>query len=324
MNALKNRKFAAKLLSSFITLMIFVWAAPHSSFAGGMVLTKQAQEANRQLKLSRLESISQPENFSSLRVLYFGGPVISHVKVVTVFWGKGVDAETVAGISKYYRAVTNSTYLDWLDKEYNTHRKSDDGKVQGTNQSIGRGAVASEVTITPFNSAVKLDKSDVEIELGKQIDAGKLPVPDADTLYMIHYPAGITLLSGGQASCQAWCGDHEGFTHPHYGYIYYAMLPDIGGACSVGCGFAQNSFDSLTVIASHELVESITDPMCPNIGQSGAFPAAWLAADQNEVGDLCAGPEAGSGQLVTSSRTYALQSEWENSTSSCKGGTFSP
>jgi hypothetical protein len=56
-------------------------------------------------------------------VLYFGGPVISNVKIVAVFWGPKVDADTQARIGDYYTAATNSSYMDWLT-EYNTdHRR---------------------------------------------------------------------------------------------------------------------------------------------------------------------------------------------------------
>jgi hypothetical protein len=136
---------------------------------------------------------------------------------------------------------------------------------------------------------------------------------------MIHFPAGITLLTGGEASCDAWCGDHEGVQTEKYGNIYYAMMPDLGGNCQFGCDFAGSSFDSLTVIASHEMIEAVTDPLCPNLNDNPAFPAGWMAQDQNEIGDLCTG---GTASLTTNKTTYTVQTEWDESISGCKGGTF--
>ena len=306
---------------SLMTLALSLVIGQASAIAGGMIHTKQYAAQMKLMSEMNKQEKRQTINQDDLRVLYFGGPVIGNVKVVVVFWGNGVDPTTKSDIGGFYSSVTNSTYMDWLDPEYNTNRISAAGK-EGTKQNIGRGSLASEITISPINTAKTLDKVDVEAELVAQIDKGKLPKPDGNILFMIHYPAGITLTSGGEASCQAWCGDHEGFTSAKYGYIYYAMMPDVTGSCRFGCGFGGSDFDSLTVIASHELVEAVTDPMCPNIGQSGAFPAAWLAQDQNEVGDLCADGGAPSASVVTSSKTYAVQSEWNNSTSSCKGGTF--
>jgi hypothetical protein len=252
-------------------------------------------------------------------VVYWGGPVLSSVKVVGVFWGSKVDAETQAKIGDFYKAAVNSTYVDWLN-EYATNITAQNGN-QGTNQTIGRGSFAGIVTITPKNGGKKLDKTDVQAELEYQIGLGALPKPDANTLYMIYYPPGITLTTGGIASCQAWCGDHEGFDSTAYGPIYYAMMPDVHGACALGCGFAATSFDSLTIISSHELVEAMTDPHCPDIGQNGAPPAAWMDMSQAEVGDLCAtSPVAAS--ITYGANTYAVQSEWDNTTTACKGGRF--
>lgn len=251
---------------------------------------------------------------------YYGGAVLSNVKVIAVFWGKNVDQEVVRDIGGFYSHVVNSTYIDWLD-EYNTKILSTTGK-PGTNQNIGRGSFVGGITITPANSGTRLDKKDIEAEIEWQINNGGLTVPTANTLYMIHFPAGITLLTGGQASCTAWCGDHEGFHSAKHGDVAYAMLPDIGPSCGSGCTFAGNDFDSMTVIVSHELIESITDPMCPDIGVNPAFPAAWLAADQNEIGDICAGPGVPLASLTSASRKYAIQAEFDNTTNSCKGGNF--
>jgi hypothetical protein len=262
-------------------------------------------------------TLSHQEAPKAKTVLYFGGPVISNVKIIAVFWGPKVDADTQARIGDYYTAATNSSYMDWLT-EYNTEIKAMDGR-QGTNQTIGRGTYAGAITISPKNLGTKLDKADVEAELQYQMDQKVLPAPDANSLYMIHFPAGITLLTGGEASCDTWCGDHEGVQTVKYGNIYYAMMPDLGGNCQFGCDFAGSAFDSLTVIASHEMIEAVTDPLCPNINDNPAYPAAWMAQDQNEIGDLCTG---GTASLTANKTTYTVQTEWDESISGCKGGTF--
>ncbi len=279
--------------------------------AGGIVPVKTLHQERMTIQSTKTDAAP--------KVLYFGGPVISAVKIVSVFWGSKVNPIIKNGIDQFYVDVTNSTYMDWLNNEYNTSRKTSDGSRDGTGQSIGRGMLFKSVVINPINTAVKLDKVDVEAEIVKQIANNSLPAPDANTLYMIAFPKGITLTTGGIASCQAWCGDHEGFTDPKYGNIYYAMMPDLTGACQFGCSYGSNMLDSFTNIASHEIIEAITDPMCPNIGQDGGYPAAWLSADQNEVGDLCTTSKA---TLKVGSKTYAVQGEWQNSTNSCKGGTY--
>jgi hypothetical protein len=261
---------------------------------------------------------SQPATFadSTSGVAYYGGPVISHVKTIAVFWGPSVDAETQSKIGGFLSSVVDSNYLDWLD-EYNTKINAVDGR-KGTQQDIGRGKFVGTVTITPKNAATTLDKTDVEAEIENQLDAGTLQAPDADTLYMVYFPPGITLTTGGISSCQDWCADHEGFVSQKYGNVFYAMMPDLGGACAFGCG-SDAQFDNLTSASSHELVEAITDPICPNIGQNLAYPAGWGSQDQQEVGDLCVSQES---SLTSGTATYVVQSIWDNSINGCKGGQF--
>jgi hypothetical protein len=251
------------------------------------------------------------------KVLYFGGPVISNVKVMAVFWGNQVDPTTVAKIGGFYSSITDSDYMDWM-KEYDTNIIAQDGK-QGTNQHIGRGSLGGTFTIAPINKNAKLSQSDIQGELVNQIAQNSLPKPDADTLYMVYFPANITISISFGDSCAAWCGDHEGFTDPKFGNIYYAMMPDLGGSCAFGCGFASDPFSSLTFISSHEMSEAVTDPLSPLANVAPARPAGWLALDQNEIGDLCT---SSSGDLKSGSVLYSVEGEWDNTINGCKAGHF--
>ena len=288
-------------------LSLFVAA---NSFAGGMVYSRTAVNAGG-TSGSGFELMGVR---SAGKVAYYGGPVISNVKVFTVFWGDKVNPEIVQKFPDFYKTLANSSYMDWM-KEYNTNVTSAEGK-PGTNQTIGRGTYGGTFTITPNNAAISLDKKDVEAELVKQVEQGKLPAPDANTLYMIHYPPGVTLLTGGEASCQTWCADHEGFQNAKYGNFYYAMMPDVS-ACMFGCGFAGTVFDSISVAASHELAESVTDPLCPDIGQTPGYPAAWIDG-QEEIGDKCTGQPV----ALSAPNPYQVQEEWSNNLNQCFRGPF--
>src|SRR5579884_3555851 len=76
---------------------------------------------------------------------YYGGPVISNVKIVSVFWGAGVDSDVQNNIGNFYSALTNSSFMDWFS-EYNTNVTAINGRA-GTNQSIGRGSFIGNFTI---------------------------------------------------------------------------------------------------------------------------------------------------------------------------------
>ena len=258
---------------------------------------------------------------SSNNLVYYGGPVLSHVKVSIVYWGSDVDPQTVAGMGGFFKMVTSSSMLDWLNR-YNTNIKAQDGR-EGTHQQIGRGSVTGEFTIQPHNTAAQMTNNQVAAELETQIGEGKLPTPDSDMIYMVYFPKGIILtLDDGSQSCQAWCADHEGFRSSKVGSFAYAMMPDIGSGtgCDIGCGYGDSPLSSLGVISSHELVEAITDPLCPPMGQPNAYPAGWVNPSQQEIGDLCAGEPYT--KISSSSATYEVQQEWDNSTGACSTGPW--
>ena len=249
---------------------------------------------------------------------YYGGPVISSAKIYVVYWGAGVDSTVKSDIGAFYKTFVTSNHMDWLS-EYNTNLTGVNGHA-GTQQTIGRGSYGGEYVIKPANTSTNLMDSDIQTELAAQLSAHKLPKADKNSLYMIHFPPGITInIDAQNASCSSFCAYHEGFVAPKLGNIYYGVMPDLGsGACSFGCGFGGSVFDSTTIVASHEVTEAITDPF-PTPGSNPAYPQAWNTVDGSEIGDLCSSTTA---TVSTSQRTYSIQGEYDNSTSSCKSGSY--
>src|SRR3954468_1211923 len=48
---------------------------------------------------------------------YGGGPVLSNVRIVSVFWGPNVDTTVTSQIGGFYSTLVDSPYLDWM-REY--------------------------------------------------------------------------------------------------------------------------------------------------------------------------------------------------------------
>jgi hypothetical protein len=258
----------------------------------------------------------RPKSFkadASGNLQYYGGPVISNPKVYAVFWGDKVDPETTANIGAFYANMLDSTYMDWLS-EYNTNLKAVDGR-DGTHQTIGRGSFAGTVTIQPGNTAKALTDAMVQTELDAQIAAGHLPKADANNLYMIYFPSGVSIAIDGQKSCSSFCAYHEGFKSPRDGSsVYYGVMP----VCGFGCGFAGSAFESLTIVSSHECIEATTDPF-PTPGDKPAYPQAWNDAGGQEIGDLCA---QGNSTVTGHGMTSAVQWEYDNSIGGCNQGPW--
>ncbi len=226
------------------------------------------------------------------QLTYYGGPVLASVKVVTLFWNGDVVGQDQ--INGFYGAVTASPYFDWLS-EYNT-----------PSQSIGRGTLGA--TVVDGQGAGSLADADVQGEIGALIDAGSLPPVDGNTLYMVHFPPNTTITQGsGDRSCDVFCAYHGTFQKGGAS-VYYGVVPDMGGACAGGCGDG-SQIDNTTAVASHELIEAVTDA---GVGLATTLgpPLAWYDQTNGEIGDICNGQ-------VSTVAGYTVQLEWSNARGGC-------
>jgi hypothetical protein len=232
---------------------------------------------------------------------YFGGSVLANVKLVSVIWGSKVNPTTVAGIPGFSAAMVNSTYVDQM-AEYSTNFK------HGTHQTIQRGSFLGQTQITPQNTSLSLTNDDVVKELKYQTKGGFLPPHDLNTLYMIYFPANITITLDGIQSCRDFGAYHYASvdTKMKKSNIFYSVEPD--------CGF---NFNTITFIAGHEFAEAMTDNI-PTPGSNPAFPQAWNTVDGYEIGDLC----GGSGQLVAGAKSYSVSQYYLNTTGQCSTSNY--
>jgi hypothetical protein len=235
------------------------------------------------------------------QLTYRGGPVISNVKVVQVLWGTGSYQPAVTGpqLGSFYEQATNSAWIDWLN-EYNT-----------SSQAIGRGSFVQRVQISPRTAYHALLDSDIQGELSGQIASGSLPAPDANTVYMVNFPKGVSIFSqGGSCSAGGFCAYHGSFSKGGQ-RVYYGVIPDFspGSGCDIGCGSSSNPTDNLTMVASHELAEAITD------ADVGEQHLAWYDSTNGEIGDICA---AYQGTFVGADGVpYGVQSLFSDQANQC-------
>jgi hypothetical protein len=129
-----------------------------------------------------------------------------------------------------------------------------------------------------------------------------------------------------------FCAYHNFFVNSQVEDVIYANEPYMGptGRCNDPSQGFPNNPDADTTIntISHEHNEAITDPLTdPNY-------LAWVAADGNEIGDLCArgyGTQTGTGagvyNQVINGHHYDLQQEYSNADGGCVqhlGGPATP
>ncbi|MGZ6144171.1 MAG: hypothetical protein ACXWLM_12590, partial [Myxococcales bacterium] len=270
-------------------------------------------------------------NATSATLTYYGGRVVSNTQVVQVLYGSGSYNAQVSGTSSpnmatFYQGVLNSAYVDWLDQEYNTVNPSPAGSSTKTNQHIGRGSFLSRVQITPSsaNNGSTIDDSQIQAELAAQIQAGHLPAPSHDaagnnnTYYAVFVPPGKTITQGGSSSCVSggFCAYHGTVASVSgFGEIYYGVHPDMqsGSGCATGCG-SSTTFNNYTSVASHELIEMVTDAEV-GLATTNAPPLAWYDNTNGEIGDIC---NAQQGTVTGSDGvSYTVQKEWSNHSNAC-------
>jgi hypothetical protein len=267
-------------------------------------------------------------NRATAHLDYYGGPVVSDVQVVQVLYGTGsylpqISSTTSPSMASFYGGVTNSPYFTWLS-EYDTNIV-DQGGQQGTNQTIGYGTFLNQYAITPSsgNNGSTITDAEIQAELAAQINAGTLPpvtydaAGNTNTLYMVNFPAGKTITQGGTNSCQSggFCAYHGTFTLNGKD-VYYGVLPDMSSSsgCYTGCGTNSQPFNNQTSVASHELVETVTDAA---VGLATVYgpPLAWYDQVNGEAGDIC---NAEQGTVVGGDGvTYVVQKIWSNTDNAC-------
>jgi hypothetical protein len=210
---------------------------------------------------------------------YRGGPLLTNVEVVTVYWGAAWRNEPIASVARrldvFFDFLVTSEVMDQLS-EY----------------GAGHGTRVGSSTLDNVPAAEIV--SDQQIREVLSAGLPSLPEPNANRVYVIFLPPGVPVAMGGSRSCEGFCGYHDAID----GRIFYAVLPYPGCA---GCTGRQGEFTALTVTASHELAEAITDPV-PGTG--------WYDDLHGEVGDVCSWHTK---QLDD----YVVQREWSNAAGAC-------
>jgi hypothetical protein len=222
------------------------------------------------------------------KLTYRGGPLLTNVEVVTLFWGaawqKSPAQDLVAPVNAFFDFILTSSLMDQLG-EYSTGA-----------YKIGQGKRIATFTITQPAVAQSLTDAAIRNMLQQQIaGATTFPQPNANRLYFNYFPPGVTIIEGGSRSCQSFCGYHDTMD----GKLFYGVMPY--PSCA-GCTGGLTEFDALTSTSSHELCEAITDPI-PGQG--------WYDDANGEIGDICAWKNKKLGG-------YAVQLEWSNQANACQ------
>jgi hypothetical protein len=249
-------------------------------------LQDATQHPIRVVPLHRPEAPSQTAAVAAPHLTYRNGPLLTAVQVFTVFWGSAWQQAPNSGllkqINQFFDYILTSQLIDQL------------GEYSVPGQVIGHGSRIGTVVLTSPALGTSVQDNAIQQLLQQQIDSGRLPATNPNTLYFLFLTEGVQVVQGNTASCQSFCGYHDSFGSN----VYYAVMPYPGCA---GCTGGLAVSDALTSTTSHELCEAITDPV-PGQG--------WYDDRNGEIGDICAWKTRTLGG-------YTIQLEWSNHSGSC-------
>src|SRR5579883_3134213 len=201
-------------------------------------------------------------------VPYHGGALVAnpsyHMIYWGSYWGSGYGLTQRNYVNNFVQTVGTSSAFASLLSEYSV-----------AGYTIGQGAFAGEKLVTPGPPASVTD-ADIRNQIAAWIANSTLPVPDANTVYVLMFPPDVNAAN----ACGSIYGYHNDATSPngHYRYIVIPYL-DCGTETATQGPVA---IDALTQVLEHEFAENQTDP--------DINPLGWVdtsGGDYNEIGDIC-------------------------------------
>jgi len=214
-----------------------------------------------------------------------GGPILTNVHVQLIFWGTEWAGSPTPSATQVTNAVSNilaGPYMSALSQYRN----------------VGRGSLVGTTVVSTSNPPNNpFSNGDVSNFISGLIGAGTVPNPSTDSqlFYCVIMPRGYNSTQAGVI------GEHTFFTTAGVNAHF---------AWATNNGSPGNELSSVTIIFSHELVESATDPEGSAFqvnapGFCAPSPTSWC-----EIGDNC---QANTGTV----NGVAVQSYWSQRDMAC-------
>jgi hypothetical protein len=231
---------------------------------------------------------------------YLGGPVLSAPEIVTVTFAND-DPVLVARLQQFGDTITSTAWWRAVSSEYCVQPAG----APCVGPGAGRGHVAlPTAAASAYTDSGRGGDSTIRQLLQAGVADGTLPAPDAQTVYVLYFPAATLVRIDGNQACTP--GGLSGF-HDTLSFV----RPDAGAAVDaayVVVPRCSSTEQATTVIASHEIVEAATDPSPENAPSYQMTDPAWQAFG-SEAGDVCAMVD---GAFTTEESGFAVQRTWSN------------
>jgi hypothetical protein len=200
---------------------------------------------------------------NGIKVIYHGGALMQHVKVVTLLYGSSWQGKTTPAYLKGFLQTlfADGRYLANLSQ------------YSAGGYHIGNGTapdpLVDPVVLTKVDSehaatGIRFQVTDdqIQAEIKAQFSTGKLPPPDADTLYVLCVQYDTVVIAGGTDSETGFAAYHGYAADGGYAYAVVAPTGETPSqVVTTPNGYHGPLFNRvLTAGISHELAEAVTDP----------------------------------------------------------------
>jgi hypothetical protein len=228
---------------------------------------------------------------------YYGGKVLKSPRFVSLYYGSYWSSASGQAYRQYFdrfaRSIVKSPYAS-LWKEY------------GAGKGIFDGGQLVRAAKTPH----AITESDVQSIIRQGLANGTIRKGGPETVYTLFLPPDVILKTSGSSSEDGLGGYHGSYNDKNGKKIYYAALAF--SRDGNGIDFTGNPRDNITITASHEWTEAVTDPDVNN-GKLG-----WYDERYGEAGDIPINLGTPLASLYGRIKGYAVQKEWSNLSNSSK------
>ena len=234
----------------------------------------------------QLASLQQPH------LSYYGGRIIQDPRFVSLYAG---------GFWSTSRGSSEKRHLDGCSRTVPAGPHSTVWREFG----VSPGKFLGSATIPLARSQRVVTERDVQSIVAGSIRESGVAKPDGNTVYTLFLPPNVVLQHGEADSRKGLGGFHGSYIDPASRKpVYYAEIAYADK--SNGVHFTNSPLDNISIAATHEWSEAVTDPDV-NRGKLG-----WYDRTFGEIGDIPLTMGFSPSQLWGRLQGCAVQREWSN------------
>ncbi len=238
-----------------------------------------------------------PSANSTGTLIDHGGPEIPDAQFQAIYYNATVANSTATPNRTSVRSWVDGFTSVYSDGQPYTGSNTSDYTIitqYGSTNPIANTLPSLLSVVDNKTASTRISDSGIQSYLATVFDRG-LATASANTVYGVYFPHGMKISLQGGSSCTSFCGYHSHFSY-NGTLIKYAVFPYTDcRACSVS---GLTVADILTIVTSHEIRESVTDPL----------GSAWFDSHGNEADDKCAWQHL----YQTQNGGYYVQPEFSN------------